>query len=224
MGLIAKKENNVDFEPIPEGIHNAICYSIVDLGNQYNETYDKYSHKVCITWELTDQRINIEKDGQAYNLPRAISVQETLSLGEKANLYKLLISWRGRNFTDKELEGFDLKKILGVGCQIQVLHNVTKKNNKTKTYANVANVLPLPQGTKANKPENPLCCYEMPLNEQGRLVTSTEIPDEVPEWLQKKIQASREFIETAELGNMEQTATKQNAQNAVDNADDDIPF
>lgn len=179
MGLTAK--NKGAFELVPEDLHFAICYGIWDLGKQYNEKWDKSQHKVVIVWEIPGVRIELDRDGKKVNLPRAISRQFTLSLGAKSDLRKVLEGWRGKKFTDEELEnGFDLKKLLGVPCQIQVLHAKVGEN----TYANVASVVKAPPGTKA-KAENPLTFFSF---EENMI-----IPDNTPEWIAKLIKESEEY-------------------------------
>ncbi|MHA1379626.1 MAG: hypothetical protein ACTSRG_14730 [Candidatus Helarchaeota archaeon] len=46
-----------------------------------------------------------------------------MSLHAKATMRKFLESWRGKKFTKEELEGFDLQKILGKPCQLQIIHS-----------------------------------------------------------------------------------------------------
>ena len=145
MGLTAKDKLGGDFTPIPEDLHMAICYGIWDLGTQYSERWQKSAHKVAIVWEIPKVRGDFERNGKMMNLPRAISKQYRLSLHKKADLRKDLESWRGRKFTEDELaNGFDLKRLLGVPCQIQVLHNKVED----KTYANIAAITKAPAGIK----------------------------------------------------------------------------
>jgi hypothetical protein len=175
MGLVAKDKGG-GFDPVEAGVHHAICYGVVDLGTQFSEVYNNETHKVLIVWELPFERIVIE----GKDLPRAISRRFTLSLGTKANLRGVLESWRGRSFTEKELEGFDLKNLLGANCQINVIHNT----NNGKTYANVSAVMPLPKGTEKRKNENEYQYFSM---EDG-----IEIPDNLPEWMRDVISKSSE--------------------------------
>jgi hypothetical protein len=63
----------------------------------------------------------------------------TLSLSDKANLRKHLEAWRGRKFTPLELRGFDLENLIGVNCQIQVIHNISDDG---RTFANVQAIVP----------------------------------------------------------------------------------
>lgn len=182
MGLVAKdKGNGKDFDPVPQGVHRAICYGVYDLGTQFSAYYGKSAHKVLLQWELPDCRIDIEKDGDTQNLPRAQSKMYTLSLHEKSNLRKDLESWRGRMFTAQELEGFNLEKLLAAHCQLQIIH----RKKEDKTYANVSLIIPAANGEKG-EPENPTRFFS--LNDHGM-----DIPEGTPEWIIKIIQESEEY-------------------------------
>lgn len=67
----------------------------------------------------------------------------TLSLHEKSKLRPMLEAWRGRKFTNEELEGFDLERLLGANCQVQVCHNISSDG---QVYANVQAVVPAAKG------------------------------------------------------------------------------
>jgi len=181
MGLIATDKGGGDFDPITQGMHHAVCYGLFDLGTQFMETFGKWGHKVLLCWEIPEERIQIEKDGKKLDLPRATSKEYTLSLGIKANLRKDLETWRGRAFTADELSGFDVKNILGKNCLIQIIH----QQKGDKVYANVASITPLMKGVASKQPENPIKYFAF-----GDM---TEIPEGTPEWIVKKIQASKEW-------------------------------
>jgi hypothetical protein len=72
----------------------------------------------------------------------------TASIGEKANLRKDLVNWRGREFTDDELKGFDVKKLLGVPCMLSLTPN-------DKGKVRVTGIMKLPQGTTCPPQINP---------------------------------------------------------------------
>jgi hypothetical protein len=109
----------------------------VDLG--LLDTQFGQKHKVEIRWQL-EEAIESETKG----LIRPIVRQRfTNSLHEKAKLRGVLETWRGRKFTKDELTGFDLEKLLGASCQIQVIHNVSDEG---QTFANVNAVIPLGKG------------------------------------------------------------------------------
>lgn len=162
---------------ISEGVHLAVCIGVFDLGTQYSRIFDKEAHKILIMWEVPDERIVVDEK----SLPLAISKRYTLSLHEKAQLRKDLESWRGKAFPPETLkEGFDLKKILGKTCQIQIIHN----ESDGKTYANIAGIMALPKGTNPLEPENPLKFFS---------INQKEIPEDVPDWIKEIIQDSKEF-------------------------------
>lgn len=129
MAIIAKKPES-NFDPCPEGLHQAVCVDVVDLGLQKGPYGEKF--KVEIRWQAD---ILNERTGRRFELRKWY----TNSLHEKANLRKDLECWRGRKFTEQELEGFDLEKLLGVNCQLQVIHNITDDG---KTYDNVQAIVP----------------------------------------------------------------------------------
>jgi hypothetical protein len=205
MGLMASDRGGKGFDPVAEGVHNAVCYSVVDLGHHLDEKFGKRNHNVLITWEITGERIEIEKDGVKLNLPRAISKKYTLSLNEKANLRKDLQTWRGRVFTEQELQGFDIKNLVGKSCMIQVIHN----KSGDKTYANIAAIMPLMKGVAPLTPENPLVFYSMQDHRD-------QIPEKVPEWVRDIIKTSDEWVAFRPV-------EEQSQVHPVDD-NDDVPF
>jgi len=127
MGLSVNAEAAGDFELIPEDVYIARCYRIIDLGTQTETGMygTKQKKKVMLSWEILDDPKM--EDGR----PFSVHSTYTASLGEKANLRKDLESWRNKDFTEQELEDFDLRNVLGAYCQLTIVHS---KNGK---YANV---------------------------------------------------------------------------------------
>ncbi len=179
MALMAKSEGGGSYPPIPAGLHHAICSAVYDLGTQYNQTFNKSSRQVLVQWELPEVRIEI--DGKS--LPKATSKKYTLSLHEKANLRKDLESWRGKTFTDKELEGFDVLKLIGANCLIQIIHHKKDAN----VYARITAILPLQKGTEKRQAENPLRTFS--------LEDDADLPEGTPDWIREIIEASEEWQE-----------------------------
>ncbi len=138
MAIIAKA-SGTNFIPAPPGTHAAVCCDVVDLGNLEVAFggKKKTQHKVRIVWQIAEDRA----DGKPYST----SKRYTLSLHEKASLRKDLESWRGRKFTDQELEGFDLEVLLGVHC----LLNIIEEKKDGQTYSNVTSIMRLPKGMAA---------------------------------------------------------------------------
>lgn len=129
MPIIAREPES-KFTPAPEGLHQAVCVDVVDLG--LVETQWGQKPKVEIRWQLDVVNEDTQKRFD-------IRARYTLSLSEKANLRKQLETWRGRKFSHEELQGFDLEKLVGVNCQLQVIHNLTDEG---KVYANVQAIVP----------------------------------------------------------------------------------
>ena len=178
MGLIAKGTRQS--EPIPAGLHQAVCFSVVDTGTRHNDAFDKDVHEVVLGFEIPSVRIKFERDGQEIEGPRVTSKTYTISLHDKAKLCQDLISWRGKAFTTAEKAGFDISKLVGVNCQLQMLH----RESDGKTYANINSILPAAVGQKL-KPESPTQLFSFE--------DHTELPDGVPEWLAEKVKASPEW-------------------------------
>ena len=138
-----KSGGSTQRELIPSGSHVARCYSMVHIGTVQWEYLGEVKHtdKVRITWELPLETKEF-KEGDVEK-PFVISNEYTLSMNEKANLRKDLESWRGKGFTEKEADDFDITKLLGVKCMINVVHKEAKNGN---TYSNVGGVSPIPKG------------------------------------------------------------------------------
>lgn len=215
MGLTAREPENKGLNPVSQGLHHAICYGLYDLGTQYNETFGKSSHKVLIAWEIPGERITIEKNGEKLDLPRAISKQYTLSLHEKSQLRKDLESWRGKAFSDQEREGFDITKLLGANCMVQVLH----KTKDGKTYANVSNVVQLPKGMSKMNPENGTKYFSFEEHQDA-------IPEGTPDWIKDIIKASEEWAMINDGGRDERNHSVGSSAEDGDPGpqEDDIPF
>ena len=129
---------NTEFAPAPEGTHRAVCWRVIDLGLQDSTFGVK---RVClISWQLDEQ----QQDGSAFMVQRRYS----MTLGKRSALREDLESWRGRAFTDQELEAFDLEALVGKSCLLGIKH----AERDGIVYANIASVTALPKGTKPLPP------------------------------------------------------------------------
>lgn len=154
MGFIAKDSGGEgNFKKVPPGVYVARCYSLIDMGTQVTDGQygSKEQHKIRIGFEIfgdddAGNPLTIDMDGKM--MPLTISKTYTLSLHEKAGLRKDLAAWRGRDFTDEEAKAFDVSKLMGVYCML----NITTSENNGKTYTNIAGITPLPQALKNAKP------------------------------------------------------------------------
>jgi hypothetical protein len=153
MGFIASDNGGGNFKRVPAGVFIGRCYSLIDLGTQLTSGQygDKEQHKLRIGWELFGEEedgtpLTIEVDGK--QMPLTISKSYTVSMHEKARLRADLAAWRGREFTDEEAKAFDVSKLVGAYCMV----NVTTSETNGKTYSNVAGLTPLPGALKNSKP------------------------------------------------------------------------
>lgn len=177
-----KADSGKSIEPVPAGVHQAVCYGVIDLGTQDpgNPQY-RAARKVMVCWELPHETISTE-DGPK---PRIISSEYTMSIGKKATLRGVLESWRGRPFTNEELAGFDLKNIIGANCLLNIVHKPGKAD-PSRIYARIQGVMPLTKGMGPVRPSMDTVVFDIP--ESGPIV----VPDVVPEWIRSKIDASDE--------------------------------
>jgi hypothetical protein len=138
MPIMASATEGQTYAPAPEGVHQAVCVDVIDLGMMDVEWQGKkkQQHKINVVWQISELR----DDGSRYRLFK----RYTLSLSDKANLRKDLESWRGRAFTEDELRGFDVERLIGVNCLLNIVHR--KSNDGTRTYANVVSIMPLVKG------------------------------------------------------------------------------
>lgn len=137
------------------------------------------SFKIMLQFELPDETIEI--DGKP--TPLVIGKEFTLSLSEKAILRRDLQSWRGREFTPKELEGFAVESVVGAPCMLAILH---KTSAKKKVYAAITGISKLPKGTQCAPQFHKSIVFEI---EQGPSDTFNALP----EWIRKKIASCGEW-------------------------------
>lgn len=206
MGRYANDTGGGDFQHAPVGTHAARCIRLIDLGTQQGEWQGKpnYKNQVLVMWELPDELMEAQ-DGEAAR-PFIVSKFYTNSLGEKANLRKDLTTWRGRDFTDDELDRFDLQSILGHACLLSV---VEKGNGKEGVK--VAGVMKLPKGQEVKQPVNPPTAFWLDEFEQAAF-------DALSDGIKKIIQKSPEYQEA--IG----TKAPRSQPPKVDDLEDDIPF
>ena len=154
MAFIATDSGGGNFKRVPPGAYIGRCYSLIDLGTQLTSGNfgEKLQHKIRICWELFGEDENGEPltiDVNGKMMPMTINKSYTVSLHDKASLRKDLAAWRGKDFSDEEAKGFDVQKLLGAYCMV----NVTSSESNGKTYSNVAGLTPLPGALKNAKPE-----------------------------------------------------------------------
>lgn len=206
MGRFSSDSGGGSFTPAPVGTHVARCIRLTDLGTQHGEYKGQPTRRnqVLITWELPDEMIEIE----GKEVPVTTSRFYTNSLGEKANLRRDLEGWRGKAFTEDELQRFDLMNILGKPCMLTI---VGGENGKTK----VASVSGLPKRTECPPQVNP--SFSFWLDDDFDVNKFDELSDGI----KKIVEKSEEW---AYIQNGGSSPEEQRTQDVSDFSDDDIPF
>jgi hypothetical protein len=183
MGLILTKGGSGDnFELIPPGSYIARCYLIADLGTQETnfQGVKDYKKQVLLSFEILDDDVK-RSDGKPFTTSKTF----TASLNEKSGLRKTLDGWRGVAFTEEQLKGFELSNVLGQYAQISIIHETSKDGQKT--YANVSSIAPLHKSIARPAGVNEAVVFDM---DDKQYVDNLV---KLPEWLQKKIGASKEY-------------------------------
>jgi len=206
MAIIAKNTGGSSYEPLEAGNYPARCISMIRIGT-IEEEYKgqkKWMDKVTLTFEIPDeQRVFTEAKGLQ---PYVFSKDFTLSMYEKANLRKVLESWRGKAFPEVEAEKFDITKLLGKPCMINVIH---KTSGKGSTYADISSLATLPKGLECPEQVNPT--LELSFDNW-----SAAIFESLPDFVKEKIKKSKEYAAMTSPGH---TETPQSNSDS-----DDLPF
>lgn len=202
---ISESGGGSNFPMLAEGSYAAVCYMLVDIGLQENKGYGSSSRKVIIGWEIADEYVEVDGEKK----PRVISNRYTASLSEKAILRRDLTAWRGRDFTEAELEEFNLRDIVGAPCLLQVIH---KKGSNDKVYTNIASIMKLPKGMAAPKRTLEPVIFDIDESDADDLAM-------LPEWIANTIKASESWQQrlSADKGNGASFAE-------IDDDEGDLPF
>lgn len=180
MSLTVNEKSTSAIMPIPEGTHLGVCYLLVDLGVQYNEVFKNSSRKVLLGWEIPGETIETEEGTKN----RTISNRYTASLNESSNLRRDLSAWRGRDFTEEELEEFNLRNIVGKSCLLNIIH----KTKNGKTFANIQSIMALPKGMQKAKATEQEIVFD--LDE-----STVEEVEKLPKWIADTVKKSLTYQE-----------------------------
>jgi hypothetical protein len=201
MPLVIPEPSN--YEKCPEGNHVAVCCSIVDIGTQINEVYNKAQRKILIEWEISQE---LKEDGTPFYIDQIY----TFSMSEKATLRHDLESWRGVKFSKEDFGRFELSNVLGAGCML----NVVWAESGDKVYANIASIARLPKGMTAP----PLVANRRLLSLDPGEFDSSQM-NGLRDRIVEKIKASPEFQRLTTGRGMEATAHA-----AAGPTEDEVPF
>ncbi len=209
MGIVAKN-SGFTRDLVPAGNYIARCYKMIEVGTVAEVVMGqtKTLHKVRIGWELPTETKTF--DPAKGEQPLVVDQEYTLSMSEKANLRKMLESWRGKAFTEKEAEAFDITALLGVPCMLNIIHKQNKAG--TSSYEQIAGVTAVPRG------------FQVPPQVNKNFVLSYDA------WNQELFDNLPDFIKTKMQGSLEYAAMRNpHAKTFADASDinepiDDLPF
>lgn len=184
MSAIATKKEGGNFEPIEAGNYIARCYQVVHLGTVSFEYQGerKESNKVRFGFELPLE-LKVFKEGEEAK-PKAIWGEYLLSTHEKANLRKVLKSWRGKDLSAEEVESFDVMTMVGKPCMI----GISTIEKSGKHYNEITSIASLPKGMECPAQINPTELFDYDEN------FNTKLFDKFPKFIKEKMQATPEYI------------------------------
>lgn len=194
-------------EPIPAGNYIARCYQMIQIGTVEEDVMGvkKKLHKVRIGWELPlELRVFDEKKGEQ---PLVISNEYTLSMNEKATLRKTLASWRGKDFTEDEAKCFDITKLIGAPCMLNIIHKTSKTGN---TYDTIGSISPLPKGINCPEQINKTFILQFDDWHEANF-------ESLPDFIKDKIKSSEEFKKLKHPAEQDLSSSSQEEV-------DDLPF
>jgi hypothetical protein len=228
MPITPTVKNGNSSDPVSAGTHHAICYGVIDVGT-HSSTNPAFSpaREVIFLFELPNERGNYpSKDDPNTKIdqPRGLYARFINVLSNKSRLRKMLVSWRGREFTEAEMAKFDISGVIGANCMATVIHKEGAGKNVGKTYANVDAIMGLPKGMPTRKSENPRSYFSF----EDQTVGNVVIPTNIPEWIVNLIKSSFEYKDLMDP-KPAQTTGKQipsngQAFNTDQPVDEDVPF
>lgn len=213
MSIIVPK-SSFKKELTPTGNYIARCYKMIHIGTLTKNfgKGDQEQNVIRLYFELPTE-LRVFKDREE---PKPISVDKeyTMSMGEKGNLRKDLKSWRGKDFTAEEAENFDVSKLIGVPCLINLIHT-PKKSDPSVVYETISSITPLMKGLECPPQFNE--SFEFSVSDFKQ-----EAFDKLPEFFQKEVQKSKEYKAMFEAKT--ETAPQPEPANIGAENEDDMPF
>lgn len=186
MAITATNSGNTPRELIPTGNYVARCYKMIHIGTVEEIILGekKIMNKVRIGWELpTEKRVFNEDKGEQ---PLVIDKEFTLSLHEKSALRGVLKSWRGKDFTEEEAKAFDITKLIGVPCMINIIHKPSKKD-PSRHFEEIAGITAVPKGFDTPAQINPTFVLDYDNFDKEKFET-------LPDFIKQKMQTSIEYL------------------------------
>ena len=176
MALRIKDRAKPKAPPVEPGVYMAVCVGVVDLGEQYNESYKNYSNKVKFVWALPTETIEIDGKTEERQLSREFAV----ATKKTGKLRIFLSGWNSKNYSDDEFMELDMFEQVGKACQLNVVLNDTGE------YANVESVIPIPKGFPAPTSKTAFFTWDMDNWDDA-------VFEKLPAWTQEQIKKSTQY-------------------------------
>lgn len=177
MGLKAKDTGGGEpRELVPAGNYFGRVCGVYDIGNQSGGQFGT-KHKIIVTWEL--HRKKGPARDSAGNV-MTISNFYSLSFHEKSGLRQDVESMLGQSFNPGS--EFDVESLLGVSCRLTVAH---KKRDNGEPIAVIKALAIMDDDDPTPEAASDDVYFE--------IGTDRSIPDAVPAWVRKWIEASDEW-------------------------------
>lgn len=160
--LLDTENTGGDFQPVPPGIHLAVCLHVVDIGVQPGSFGPK--SRLLFVFETPGL---MAPDGK----PMTISRRFGKNLSEKGQLRPFLTSWLGQPLSGQ----LDLAQFAGK----PVMLVVAQSQNGDKVYSNITACAPVAPGAVVPAPSTAPLCYG-PNRDPAVFAL-------LPEWIRKAI-------------------------------------
>jgi hypothetical protein len=193
----------ITYQLAPEGMHEAWCVWVFDAGTHISHFNDgKKQRKLILGFELPHEKttFDVERGPE----PFVVHKIYTLTLHERGVLHRDLATWIGTRGIERVRPNLAL--LLGLPCQVNVVHKLTQKNQLRPDIISIAR---LPKATRIPPQITPALKYSISDGTGGAY-------DDLPEWVRTK------FVDVSEeIGGARPSVeeiTERNVRKAVANA------
>ena len=188
-----KMNTKKDRVMLPEGSHVAVLVGLIELGT--HETFYGPKEQIALMFEFPNKKHTFKEDDGPVSLSRSVIV--TSSLNQKSTLCKYVVAIKGKQLTKSEMEsGIDLSELLGRATLATIVHRPGKDE---QVYDNITGLSIMPEGLPCGEVTSDPFVFEI----------SAELKnwDKVPQWMQKKISESPEFMSAKGKGHVFEETT-----------------
>ena len=188
-----KMEQSKDRVMLPEGSHVAVLVGLVDLGTQ--ETFYGPKKQIGFLFEFPNKKHTFREDNGPVSLSRSVIV--TSSLNQKSTLCKYVVAIKGKQLAKSEMEsGIDLSELLGKATLATIVH---RPGRDEQIYDNISGLSMMPEGLPCGEVTSDPFVFEISAQLKNW--------DKVPEWMQKKISESPEYMSVKGKGHVLEETT-----------------